>query len=81
MTNSERNPNMSQKKQGESQKTQIINYLMTRGPLTVLEAMQHIKCYALSQRIGELRNEGFPIEREMIQVDSGKRIARYYLSK
>lgn len=72
------NPN---KKHGENQKEKIINYLMTRGPLTVLEAMQYLKCYALSQRIGELKSEGFPIEREMIQVDSGKRIARYFLQK
>jgi len=72
------NPN---KKQGESQKNKIINYLMTRGPLTVLEAMKYLKCYALSQRIGELKNEGFPIQREMIQVESGKRVARYFLPK
>ena len=69
------NPN---KKQGENQKEKIINYLMTRGPLTVLEAMQYLRVYALSQRIGELIREGFNIEKEMITVDSGKRIARYY---
>ena len=72
------NPN---KKQGESQKTQIINYLMTRGPLTVLEAIKYLNCYALSQRCGQLRKEGFPIQREMIQVESGKRVARYFLPK
>jgi hypothetical protein len=72
------NPN---KKQGENQKEKIINYLMTHGPLTVLEAMQYLKVYALSQRIGELSKEGFPIQKEMIQVDSGKRIARYYLTR
>ena len=70
------NPN---KKQSRNQKEQIINYMMTRGPLTVLEAMQYLRVYALSQRIGELIREGFNIEKEMITVDSGKRIARYYM--
>jgi hypothetical protein len=72
------NPN---KKHSENQKEKIINHLMTRGPLTVLEAMMYLKVYALSQRCTELRREGFPIEKEMIQVDSGKRIARYFLAK
>jgi hypothetical protein len=63
----------------ENQKTQIINHLMTKGPLTVLDAMRYIKCYALSQRISELKREGFPIKKNMVVVDSGKRIAEYYL--
>jgi hypothetical protein len=73
MTNTP-NPN-----KGENQKEKIINYLMTKGPLTVVEAMQYLRVYALSQRCTELKKEGFPIKTEMITVDSGKRIARYYL--
>jgi hypothetical protein len=65
--------------QAGSQRTQIINHLMTKGPLTVLTAIKYLGCYALSQRIGELKKEGFPIKTEMIRVDSGKRVARYYL--
>jgi hypothetical protein len=76
MVKSNLNPNAVS---SESQKVQIINYLMTKGPLTVLDAMRYIKCYALSQRIGYLKKDGFPIKKEMIQVDSGKRIAKYYL--
>ncbi len=66
-------------KQTDNQKTQIINHLMTRGPLTVLEAMQYIRCYALSQRCGELRKEGFPIKDKWVVTDSGKKIKQYYL--
>lgn len=63
----------------DNQKKQIVNYLMTKGPLTVLTAMQFIRCYALSQRIGELKKEGYDIHRRMIQVDSGKHVAEYYM--
>jgi hypothetical protein len=63
----------------ENQKTQIINHLMTRGPLTVLEAIQYIGCYALSQRCGELRREGFPIKDQWITTNQKKKIKQYYL--
>jgi hypothetical protein len=65
--------------QTDNQKTQIINHLMTRGPLTVLEAIKYIGCYALSQRCGELRREGFPIKDQWITTNEKKKIKQYFL--
>lgn len=45
--------------------------------LTVLEALQRFGCYALSQRVGELNREGYGVDSQMIQLESGKRVARY----
>ena len=44
--------------------------------LTVLEAIKLGVC-ALSQRCGELRKAGYPIEGEMVMVGAGKRVMRY----
>jgi hypothetical protein len=62
-----------------SQRTQIINHLMTKGPLTVLTAIKFIGCYALSQRCGELRREGFPVQSKWVELDNGKKVKQYYL--
>jgi len=35
--------------------------------------------YALSQRIGELRRLGWPIDRTMIRTRGGATVAEYYL--
>lgn len=45
--------------------------------LTVLDAVMRYGIYALSQRCGELRVDGYPVESEMITTATGKRIARY----
>lgn len=45
--------------------------------LTVASALAAYGVYALSQRMGELRREGYPVERAMIALPSGKRVAEY----
>lgn len=69
----------AQTHQTENQRTMIINHLMTKGPLTVLTAIEYIGCYALSQRVGEIRREGFPIKSKWLELDNGKRVKQYYL--
>lgn len=66
--------------QAGSQRTQIINHLMTKGPLTVLTAIKYIGCYAISQRCGELRREGFAIESRWVELESGKKVKEYYMN-
>ena len=63
-----------------SQKTEILSWLK-REPITALQALVHIRCFRLAARIEELRDEGYTIHTEMIDTDSGKRIARYQLSQ
>ena len=45
--------------------------------LTVAEALSRFGIYALSQRCGQLRKEGYPVMSETEITPSGKRIARY----
>lgn len=67
--------------QTTNQKTQILAYLMTGKSLTVLEALLELGCYALSQRIGEMRRAGVPIQSQFIKTATGKRIKEYWLSR
>ena len=46
--------------------------------LTVLSALTDYGVYALSQRVGELKRQGWQIESEMISLPSGKRVAQYF---
>lgn len=47
--------------------------------LTVGEALDKYRVYALSQRVGDLKRMGWPIESEMVTTDSGARISRYWM--
>lgn len=52
------------------------------GSLTVLEAIYPpFRCYALSQRCGELRQIGYPVVGVMVKLDNGKRVKRYSLER
>ena len=48
--------------------------------LTVAEALTQLGIYALSQRVGELKRQGVPIESDMIETPGGARVARYRLA-
>lgn len=45
--------------------------------LTVALALSEYGCYALSQRMGELRALGWPIRSSTIALPSGKRVSEY----
>lgn len=47
--------------------------------LTPLTALSRFNCLSLSQRMGELRRAGWPIEFRMVKVNSGKSVAQYHL--
>jgi hypothetical protein len=70
------NPNETQ---AASQSQQILELLLSGVPLTVLEALEYLDCYALSQRISEIRRKGFPIQDRWIKTNSGKLIKQYTL--
>lgn len=61
-----------------SQKKSILEWLKTHEGITPLEALDEIGCFRLGGRICELRQEGWPIETEMVQ-QNGKRFAKYLL--
>jgi hypothetical protein len=75
--NVELNPN---KEDSESQLYTLINHFLTGGPpLTVLTAIKYYGIFALSQRIGQLINMGFPVKKEWLTLPNGKRIKQYSL--
>ena len=61
-----------------SQKADILQWLK-REPITPAQALAHLGCFRLAARVGELRQEGHPVATEMIEVPSGKHVARYSL--
>lgn len=47
--------------------------------LTVGVALEKYGVYALSQRVGELKKMGWPIESETIETDGGAHVSRYWM--
>lgn len=47
--------------------------------LTVAKALTEYVVYALSQRCGELRRMGWPIMSRLVEVESGARVALYWM--
>ena len=66
-------------KAGQRQLWELLSALQRHERLTVLLALQNYQCYALSQRMGELRALGWPVQSRYIQVPSGKAVAEYWL--
>lgn len=62
-----------------TQSQTLLNALRNGERLTVLTALQKYGCYALSQRIGELKREGHQIQTRMVRLPNGKQVAEYWL--
>ncbi len=70
------NPNESQ---SQSQNKMILDALLSGDRLTHLIAEQRFRCLRLGARIYDLKQQGHNIQRRMITVPSGKRVAEYYM--
>ena len=59
----------------------ILASLVKRGRrgITPLEALNEHGCFRLGARIWDLKRQGHLIGKEMVKLDSGKRVARYWL--
>lgn len=67
-----------------SQEQRVLKYLKEhKTGITQLEAYLHLGIMRLAPRICELKNKGYNIEREMVEVKDRWgdkcRVARYYL--
>ena len=60
---------------------QLLRGLKSGERLTPLTALEKYQCFSLSQRMGELRRAGWPIRSEMVRVNSGKKVAMYWLQE
>lgn len=61
---------MDEKKEKPTQKKIILAHLRNFGSIEPLAALIEYGCYALTQRIRDLRNEGHDIVTEMISTTS-----------
>ena len=59
-----------------SQRLQVLRHLAKGKSITPLQAFLRFNCLTLSQRIGELKREGWRIHSKLVNVD-GKHVARY----
>lgn len=64
----------------ESQKKSILDWLSEGNTITSLQALNMFGCMRLASRISDLRQDGFPIAKEMIEIN-GKRVAQYWLQR
>ena len=69
------------KKQRKSQKTRILEYLEEHGSITQAEAVERFRCYRLSARISELKDDGHNIITESEPNNGYGRHARYFLEE
>lgn len=64
-----------------TQTDRVLDYLKQFGSITALEALRDLGIMHLSSRITELRQKGYPVERDMIEVKNRfgeiTRVARY----
>lgn len=57
----------------------VLDHLRTQGPLTQPEAQDQLGCLRLGARIWDLKQRGYAIKTEFIELPSGQRVARYSL--
>lgn len=61
-------------------KEQLLAHLMTGEKITALQALDLYQCFALSQRLGDLRrDDGIPIQSLFITTPTGKKVKEYWL--
>ena len=60
----------------ESQEKQILNDLLTGCSITPIDALNRYGCFRLGARILSLRQQGFNIITDMVELN-GKRFAKY----
>jgi hypothetical protein len=60
-----------------TQVTMILNHLIAGGSLTPLESLSLYGVMALSQRIGELKRQGYPIRSTLVETPTHKHVSRY----
>jgi hypothetical protein len=65
----------------DSQNALIKGWLLNGYSLTQMEALNQFGCFRLAARISDLRDEGLHIIRDMVTLENGKRVARYFVKR
>ena len=62
-----------------TQHYELLTSMQAGERLTVAKALNEHGVYALSQRIGELKKMGWPIQSRTIETNGGARVSEYWL--
>lgn len=62
-----------------TQNEQILAILQSGRSLTPLEALDEVGSFRLGARVWDLKQAGYDIQSEFIELPNGKRVARYWL--
>ncbi len=61
----------------ETQNKEIKAYLEDGNSITGMVALEKFGCWSLPRRICDLKETGFPIESQFIELPNGKRVKEY----
>lgn len=62
-----------------SQTKQILEHMKQGNRITALEALTNFGCFRLAARINDLKKNGIPVSKEMVDRN-GKKVAEYYFT-
>ncbi len=65
----------------DSQNALIKGWLLNGYSLTQLEALNQFGCFRLAARISDLRDKGLNVVTDMVTLENGKRVARYFVKR
>jgi hypothetical protein len=65
----------------DSQNALIKGWLLNGYTITQLEALNQFGCFRLAARIADLRDKGLNVVTDMVTLDNGKRVARYFVKR
>jgi hypothetical protein len=63
----------------DSQNALIKGWLLNGHSLTQLEALTQFGCFRLAARIADLKDKGLDVVTDMVTLENGKRVARYFV--
>jgi hypothetical protein len=63
----------------DSQNALIKGWLLNGHSITQLEALTQFGCFRLAARIADLRDKGLNVVTDMVTLENGKRVARYFV--
>ena len=65
------------RQRSQNQRAVLDEYFKAGGSLTSAEALNKLGIFACSQRVGEMRRDGYPIISEWVNMESGARVKRW----
>jgi hypothetical protein len=65
----------------DSQNALIKGWLLNGYAITQLEALTQFGCFRLAARIADLRDKGLNVVTDMVTLENGKRVARYFVKR